>query len=108
MPVNTVKIMWQLNSDIYIQHNLPHDTVFTIEGWSNVHGVFDPLDLENLARSNSYWYAMNHSTQPNVKSYVVSDHNGDFLTVGFKAIRHVNVHDELRYNYVEPDRDWDD
>jgi len=87
----------------------PSDVVFHILGSSTLLGVYDKLlNVTNMANTDSFWYAQNHSKRPNVAAFFKRDDTGSIETIGFRATRNIVQDEELTFDYGEPNPDWED
>lgn len=60
------------------------------------------IDIVNLQVSDSYWYAMNHSSEPNTKlKYDPKTEN-----VYWVALRDINLGEELTWDYGNVPKEW--
>lgn len=69
---------------------------------NNLIFVDTQIDIQRLQLSDSFWYAMNHSSHPNTKV----KYDSNTKNVYWVALKDINIGEELTWNYGNVPSDW--
>ncbi len=82
---------------------IPYDAAV----YGRFHSIYDAtLDVNDPRLKNHEWYAMNHSSKPNVKMVPKYNNVSQLVAIEWRALRRIGKFEPLTYDYGVVPKSW--